>query len=185
MTYYGGKELAAAFRTVRGNTIRVAEEVPEDKYDFSAAPDTRSIRQMLVHIALAPTFAFEIHGKNVTDMKTVNFTEMMQKNGAAEAKPRTKAEIVAFLKSEGDQFAAYLEGLSDGFLAERVTMMPGDPAGTKSRFEMLLGVKEHEMHHRGQLMLAERIVGIVPHLTRDRQARMAQASQAQPSATRH
>ena len=92
---------------------------------------------------------------------------------------------MAFLKSEGERFAAYLEGLSDGFLAERVTMMPGDPSGTKSRFEMLLGAKEHEMHHRGQLMLAERMVGVVPHLTRDRQARMAQAAQARPSATTH
>ena len=185
MTYYGGKEMAAAFRTVRGNTIRIAEEIPEDKYDFRAAPETRSIGQMLAHIAVGPAFAFEVHGNNVTDLRALNFPEMMRKMGVAEAKPRTKAEIVAFLKSEGERFAAYLEGLSDSFLAERVTMMPGDPAGTKSRFEMLLGAKEHEMHHRGQLMLAERIVGIVPHLTRDRQARMAQAAQAQPSATTH
>lgn len=28
------------------------------------------------------------------------------------------------------------------------------------------GGKEHEMHHRGQLMLVERMLGIVPHLTR-------------------
>ena len=35
---------------------------------------------------------------------------------------------------------------------------------------MLLGVKEHEMHHRAQLFLIERMIGIVPHLTRARQA---------------
>jgi len=29
------------------------------------------------------------------------------------------------------------------------------------------------MHHRGQLMLIERIIGIVPHLTRQFQERMA------------
>jgi uncharacterized damage-inducible protein DinB len=29
------------------------------------------------------------------------------------------------------------------------------------------------MHHRGQLMLMERMVGVVPHLTRAMQARMA------------
>ena len=39
---------------------------------------------------------------------------------------------------------------------------------------MILSVKEHEMHHRGQLMLIERLLGIVPHLTREREARMAQ-----------
>jgi hypothetical protein len=36
---------------------------------------------------------------------------------------------------------------------------------------MLLGVKEHEMHHRAKLMLTERLIGIVPHLTRARQQR--------------
>ena len=38
---------------------------------------------------------------------------------------------------------------------------------------MLLSVKEHEMHHRAQLMVYERLLGLVPHLTRERQARMA------------
>ena len=41
---------------------------------------------------------------------------------------------------------------------------------------MILSVKEHEMHHRGQLMLIERLVGIVPHLTREMQARMTAAT---------
>ena len=44
---------------------------------------------------------------------------------------------------------------------------------SRTRFEMLLSVKEHEMHHRGQLMLIERLLGIVPHLTRQFQQRMA------------
>ena len=46
---------------------------------------------------------------------------------------------------------------------------------------MLLGVKEHEMLHRGQLMLLERMIGLAPHLTRRMQARMSQmqATQAQ------
>jgi uncharacterized damage-inducible protein DinB len=38
---------------------------------------------------------------------------------------------------------------------------------------MILSVKEHEMHHRGQLMLIERILGIVPHLSRRMQERQA------------
>ena len=35
--------------------------------------------------------------------------------------------------------------------------------------------KEHEMHHRGQLVVLERTLGLVPHLTRQFQDRMAQA----------
>ena len=36
----------------------------------------------------------------------------MQKVGAEEARPRDKAETVAFLKSEGERFASFLEGLA-------------------------------------------------------------------------
>ena len=55
--------------------------------------------------------------------------------------------------------------------AESVAFPPPIQPPTKSRFEMLMSVKEHEMHHRGQLMLIERMLGIVPHLTRARQNR--------------
>jgi len=71
-----------------------------------------------------------------------------------------------------------LEGLSEGFLAESVTMPAGFGAAAKSRFEMLLSVKEHEMHHRAQLMLIERLIGIVPHLTRQMQEHMARTMPA-------
>ncbi len=50
----------------------------------------------------------------------------------------------------------------------------GATPASKTRFEMLLGVKEHEMHHRAQLMLMERMIGMVPHLTRQMQIRMAE-----------
>ena len=52
-------------------------------------------------------------------------------------------------------------------------MPPGAEPATKSRFEMLLSAKEHEMHHRGQLMMMQRMIGLVPHLTRQMQERMA------------
>jgi uncharacterized damage-inducible protein DinB len=181
MTYYGGKQLAAAFRTVRGNTIKVAEEIPESKYDFRPSPDTRSVQQMLAHIGVSTGFQYQLQSNKITDLKTVNFPEMIQRFSAEESKPRTKAETIAFLRSEGDKFAAFLESLSESFLAEQVAMPPGAEPATKSRFEMLLSPKEHEMHHRGQLMTIQRMIGVVPHLTRQMQERMAQAMAAQGS----
>ena len=184
MTYYGGKEMAASFRTVRENTIKIAEEIPENKYDFTPAADCRTIGKTLVHIAMGPGFQAHIHGNKITDLKTVNFPELMRSAAINEATPRTKAEIVALLKTEGDRFAQFLEGLSDAFLAERVTMLPGSDPATKSRFEMLLSPKEHEMHHRAQLMTMQRMVGLVPHLTRQMQERLAQMAQATAQAAR-
>ncbi len=43
MNCYGGKELAESFRTVRKNTIVVAEEVPEEKYGFRAFAEGRGL----------------------------------------------------------------------------------------------------------------------------------------------
>jgi uncharacterized damage-inducible protein DinB len=68
------------------------------------------------------------------------------------------------LKNEGERFAAFLDQMSDEKLAEQITEDPSQP--TKSRLEALMSAKEHEMHCRGQLMLIERMLGIVPHLTR-------------------
>jgi uncharacterized damage-inducible protein DinB len=178
MTYYGGKELAAAFRTVRGNTIQIAEDIPETLYDFKPASDVSSVRETLKHIAVATGFQSHIHGNKITDMKTINFMEVRAKFVAEEAELHTKAEIIAALKTKGDAFAAYLESMPESVLAEQVAMPPGATPATKSRFEMLLSAKEHEMHHRGQLMTMERMNGIVPHVTRQMQERMAQMTAA-------
>jgi uncharacterized damage-inducible protein DinB len=175
MGSYGGKELAAAFRTVRGNTIKTATEIPADRYDFSAAPGTRSIGQLLAHIAYVSRIADDMHRvKRITGFDGYDFPALTAKISAAEAELKTKEQILAALESEGRAFAAWLESLTDAFLAERVENF--DKSGSRSRLEMLLSPKEHEMHHRGQLMLMQRMLGIVPHLTRERQARAAAAA---------
>jgi len=176
MNYYGGKELADAFRTVRKNTIQIAEDIPEDKYEFRAAPDTRSVAQTLAHIAVSPQFQLKVHNTRVTDMGTLNFAELFQNFAAEENKPRSKAEIVEYLKSSGDEFASYLETVDEPVLQERVSLPPGAQPPSKTRLEMLLGAKEHEMHHRAQLMVIQRMLGQVPHLTRQMQERMAARS---------
>jgi len=173
MNCYTGKDLARAYRTVRENTIKIAEEIPESKYDFAAAPGIRTVRQLLTHIALSDSFS-SVHKEKRTNFDGVNFPAFVAQMQAEEAKPRTKAEVVALLKQRGDETAKWLESLGDDFLAEQFTQPAGAPA-TKSRFEMIMSMKEHEMHHRGQLMLIERMLGITPHLTRQMQERFAAA----------
>jgi uncharacterized damage-inducible protein DinB len=177
MQFYGAQELADAFRTVRKNTLVIAEEIPEDRYSFRAAPETRTVAQLLTHIAVVPRMPEQIHAiERRTNLEGFDFPGLMQSIVAEEKRPRTKAEIIALLRDQGERWAKWLEGLSDEFLAERVKYPAGMTPPTKTRFEMLLGTKEHEMHHRGQLMLIERMLGIVPHLTRHMQERMAATS---------
>ncbi len=179
MTYYGGKELAAAFRTVRGNTLRIAEEIPEEKYGFRPAEGSRSVAELLAHIAFATTFNEQINiADRRSNMEGFDFMGFMGPIMAEQNKPRTKAELIAVLKERGENFARKLESLDEKFFAESITFPAGANPPSRTRFDLLLGAKEHEMHHRGQLMLIERLIGIKPHLTREAEARMA-AMQAQ------
>jgi uncharacterized damage-inducible protein DinB len=182
MTMYGAKEMAAAYRTVRKNTVQLAEEIPEDKYSFVPAPGTRSVGALLAHIAVAPGLHLDLHrAKRITTLVGYDFGAFLGNAYAEEQKLVTKSAIVAKLKADGEAFASWLESLTPEFLAETYT----DPTGQnpKTRLEGLLSPKEHEMHHRAQLMLVQRMIGQVPHLTRQMQERMAAraAAAAQPA----
>jgi uncharacterized damage-inducible protein DinB len=180
MIYYGSKQLAQGFRTVRKNTIAVAEDIPEQHYGYRATPETRTVAQTLVHIAVSPRYQDQVHRiERRTTMDGFDFFSFFGALGAEEQVARSKAEITGMLRAEGDKFAQWLEGLPEDFLSQQVASPQGVMPPSKSRFELLLSAKEHEMHHRGQLMLVERLLGIVPHLTREMQARVAamQASQ--------
>jgi uncharacterized damage-inducible protein DinB len=177
MNCYSGKDLARAYRTVRENTIKIAEEIPESKYDFAAAPGIRTVRQLLAHIAFTD-FWSSIHKEKRTNFDGFNFPAVVGQLQGEEQKPRSKAEIIGLLRERGEETARWLESLSDDFLAEPFTQPPGVSPATKSRFELIMSIKEHEMHHRGQLMLIERMLGIVPHLTRQMQERFAAQARA-------
>ena len=178
MSCYNAHDMARSFRTVRGNTLRVAEEIPEDQYSFRPAEGCRTVAETLAHIAISTQFPKTFHGQGHAAINLQLFTAEFPKILAAEAELKTKAQILEALQVEGEVFASWLETLSDEVLAQSVQYPEGMQPPTKTRFEMLLSAKEHEMHHRGQLMTIERMIGQVPHLTRQMQERVAQMQAA-------
>jgi uncharacterized damage-inducible protein DinB len=171
MTTYGPKELANSFRTVRRNTIQVANDIPESSYDFVPAPGARSVSELLRHIIFASNFYEDVHrARRITTLQGYDFGAIGRETAAKERQPLDKDGIITALESEGERIAVWLESLAPDFLAETYT----DPTGQnpKSRLENLMSIKEHEMHHRGQLMLIQRMIGVVPHLTRQREERI-------------
>ncbi len=135
MNYYGAKDLAAAFRTVRKNTLIVAEEIPEDKYSFRPAEGTKTVGEQLTHIALGPRFQEQINliEKRPT-LEGFDFLALMTAVMAEQAKPRTKAQIITLLKDEGEKFAKAVEALSDDFLGRERSDAAGRPAGQPHAF---------------------------------------------------
>ena len=127
---------------------------------------------MLAHIAIGTVVPLIFHG---TERKAWTIGKTTRRSSAprsGEGSGPTNKELIleAALVVNGDKYAKWLETVDEALLAETVTFPA--PMTQKSRFEMLLGVKEHEMHHRAKLMLIERLLGIECRtVTRARQAR--------------
>jgi uncharacterized damage-inducible protein DinB len=168
MHLYGPKQLTDSIRTVRKNTILIAEDIPEEHYDYRPAADARSVAETLTHIAMVSRLDRILHEEQrVTTLEGFDFGKLINRSETEEVKARSKVEIIEWLRTSGESWAQWVEGLPEEILAEQVRQPGG---GSKTRFEMILGTKEHEMHHRAQLTVMERLLGIVPHLTRNRQA---------------
>ena len=167
MNLYGSRPLIDSMRTVRKNTILIAEDIPENDYSYRPLPDSRSVKETLVHIAMLGRFDRLVHEEqHLSSLEDFDFGAFFKTTRVDEERLCSKSDIVDLLRTEGDRWCNWVDGLSVKLLSEFVR----HPGGKlKIRFEMLLGTKEHEIHHRGQLMVIERMLGIVPHLTRNRQ----------------
>ena|SRR5260370_33053980 len=118
------------------------------------------------------SITFSTRKGHLSSLEGSDFGAFINKSEIEERRPRSKSEIVDLLGRAGESWAQWVEKLPEA-LSEQVRMPGGS---SKSRFEMLLGTKEHEMHHRAQLTVIERLLGVVPHLTRRRQVAREKAA---------
>jgi uncharacterized protein YndB with AHSA1/START domain/uncharacterized damage-inducible protein DinB len=160
---YGVRQLVDGMRAVRANTILMAGDIPESQYGFRPTPVSRSIAETLVHIAWLATSDRILHEEErINTVEGFDFPALLKKSEVEEKRERSKAEIMELLRTEGDRQTRWLEQQPENFFLERV-QFPG--GGSVSRFEMLLATKEHELQHRAQLTVIDRLIGIAPRFT--------------------
>ena len=127
----------------------MAEDFPEDKYDFKPTPAQRSFAEQLLHAAGSCYY----------------FTNpvMGQKPPAAEDPKReqykTKADIVAFVKKSFADGATAIQAKGEKGMTTEVEYFPQQ----KSRvLDIAYGIIEHSGEHYGQLVVYYRLAGLVP-----------------------
>src|SRR6516165_1472225 len=98
---YDARDLARPFRTVRNNTIQIAEEIPEDKYGFRPAEGTRTVAETLAHLATSTAWPQHFHGKGLTQIDLDLFMSFHQKALAEAAKLTSKAKLLDALRKNG------------------------------------------------------------------------------------
>jgi len=139
-----------AWNEIGRKLTAMAEDFPEDKYDFKPTPAQRSFAEQLLHAAGANYF----------------FTNLVKgEKPPAEEDPKreqykTKADVVAFVKKSFADGAAAIKAKGDKGMSELLV----DPfAHQKVRIsEMAYGFVEHCGEHYGQLVVYYRLSGLVP-----------------------
>jgi uncharacterized damage-inducible protein DinB len=130
--------------------VAMAEDFPEDKYDFKPVPAERSFAEQLLHAANANYF----------------FTNpAMGMKPPAEEDPKreqykTKAAVVEFVKKSFADGASAIKQKGDKGMTELMV----DPfANQQTRVsDMAWGLLEHCGEHYGQLVVYYRVAGLVP-----------------------
>lgn len=130
--------------------IAMAEDFPEDKYDFKPVPAERTFAEQLLHAANANYFftnpAMGLKPPAEEDPKRDQF--------------KTKAAVVEFVKRAFSDGAAAIKQKGDKGMSDLIV----DPfAHQQVRVsDMAWGLLEHSGEHYGQLVVYYRVAGMVP-----------------------
>src|SRR5438128_9184434 len=125
MSLYGPKQLAGSMRTVRKNTILIAEDIPEKDYGYRPVPESRSVTETLVHIVFRSQLDRYLHEeKHLSSLEGFDFGALFQKS-KLEERARSQDQIVDLLRTEGERWSRGVKVLAHAVLAEDMRMAGG------------------------------------------------------------
>jgi DinB superfamily len=135
------QQIRRTFDGVNRKVLEMAQDFPEDKYDFKLKPEMRTFGEVIVHIASGNVYAAKA-GRG----EKVNWDELDSKNY------KTKADIVAMFEKSMADADATLKGVPDDAFGKSV--------------QPWLAVLEHSAEHYGLLVGYYRANGLVPPASR-------------------
>ena len=129
--------------------IAIAEDLPEDKYDYKPNPDSRTFVGNLLHASASMYFFTDaVQGKKARYGDDPKRDEL-----------KTKAQVVAFVKKCVQDGADLIKEKGDAGMKSSIN------AGGPRLYEvgdLAYGLIEHSGEHYGQLVVYYRANGLVP-----------------------
>jgi DinB family protein len=144
------KVLLDNWNDVGRKLIAMAEDFPENKYDFKPNPAERSFAEQLLHAAVNVNYFVNNLAKGVKPSSgDVNRADYATKAAVVEYLKKSFADGAALIKNKGDR------GMGDLCI---------DPfTNQQDRFsDLAWGFIEHSGEHYGQLVVYYRVAGMVP-----------------------
>jgi uncharacterized damage-inducible protein DinB len=129
--------------------IAMAEDFPEDKYEYKPHPDSRSFAANLLHVSASMYYFTDIaQGQKPRYPDDLKRDEL-----------KTKAQVVAFVKKCVQDGADAIKAKGDKGMSESVS--DGGPQLIRIS-DLAYGLNEHSGEHYGQLVVYYRNNGLVP-----------------------
>ena len=131
-------------KTSREFTLKVADQMPESTYDFKLTPPQMSFAEQMVHLSQSMEFFVSpIYG---------------EKGNPAKPASMKKADIIVFMGKSFDHAIERVSKLTPEQLSKTYT----SGEGTMTGMEMLMGMLDHNTHHRASAEMYLRAKGITP-----------------------
>jgi len=144
-------EVLEQWNEIGRKLVAIAEDLPEDKYDYKPNPDSRTFQEVLVHVS-ASMYYFTDPAQN----KKPRYADDPK---PADLKISSKADVVAFVKQCVKDGADAIKAKGDKGMNEAVNA--GGPRLNRVG-DLAYGLIEHSGEHYGNLVVYYRINGMVP-----------------------
>jgi len=146
------QELLWGWNGIGNKLVAMAEDFPEDKYDFKAQKDERTFGDNLLHVAA--DYYYMINAIKGSSVGYTGNDDALRKNFP------TKTDIVKYLKQAVADGAELIKAQGDSGLT-REFKYPWGNIMVHGSFGWL-GAIEHAGEHYGQLVVYYRLNGMIP-----------------------
>jgi uncharacterized damage-inducible protein DinB len=155
------ENIIEGWKEVRAGLIDEANQIPADKFDFQPAPDSRSVKQILQHMIESQKFLVGEACRPDTNLMRQSFAENIKQYAPGVRDVDDKDELLNLLRTTMDESAEQLRGAAD----EMKNTLKRFDGKEMSKLGFMSFAIAHEMYHRGQLTVYERLLNIEPALT--------------------
>lgn len=156
------ENIIESWTEVRTGLIDEARQIPADQFSFQPAPDSRSVRQILQHLVESQKFLVGEACRPDTNLMRASFAENLKNYAPGVRDIQEKDALLELLQTTMNEAADKLRTSAD----ELKNTMKRFDGKEMSKLGFMSFAIAHEMYHRGQLTVYERLLKIEPALTR-------------------
>ncbi len=149
---------------IRRGLIKEIQNIPLSRFNsFHATLETRSVMELVQHVLEVAIMVTEESLRDDANFQRATFSQLIYIYAPNINRADTQEKLINLLVDQYKDADQRFRERGELFMFQLVPSLNG---GKLSRFSMLRYALQHEMHHRGQLTVYERLLGLEPFATK-------------------